>query len=78
MSHRKLPIISGATVLFGSVLLFLFGTHLWMLALARVLQGFANTCIWTLGMTMIADSFSADVIGTAVSQVTNNSDWQNS
>ncbi|KAI8140223.1 major facilitator superfamily domain-containing protein [Fennellomyces sp. T-0311] len=68
MSRRKWPMMSGVIVLFGSIFLFLFGTEFWMLALARALQGFANTCIWTLGISMVACSFPANVLGSALSK----------
>ncbi|KAI8145243.1 major facilitator superfamily domain-containing protein [Fennellomyces sp. T-0311] len=61
--------LAGMVTLFGSLFLFLYGTRIGMFAAARILQGFAEACICTLGMTIISDTFPDDELGRQTSIV---------
>ena len=66
VKHRKGLMLAGMFTLFGSLFFFLYGSHFGMFAAARALQGFAEACICTLGMTIISDTFSDDQLGRQV------------
>ncbi|KAI7861136.1 major facilitator superfamily domain-containing protein [Circinella umbellata] len=59
----------GILALFATTLLFLFATHFWMLALARILQGISDACVYTLSLTLVSDTFPSEVIGTQLGRV---------
>ncbi|KAI8973270.1 major facilitator superfamily domain-containing protein [Mycotypha africana] len=63
MKHRKWPMVAGILGLLVSTFLFLFAQAYWELLLARFLQGFSDSCVWTLGMCLIADSFPLNELG---------------
>jgi MFS family permease len=46
--------------------LFLFANTYWELLLARLLQGFSDACVWTLGLCLIADTFPIEELGAQV------------
>ncbi|KAG0183812.1 hypothetical protein DFQ28_000859 [Apophysomyces sp. BC1034] len=64
-------LIIGSPILgyLGSTLLFLFGSQYWHLLLARLLQGFSDACVWTLGMCLIADTFPLNTLGLQMGKV---------
>lgn len=66
MKHRQWLMISGIAGLLGSTILFLFANSYWELLLARLLQGFSDACVWTLGLCLIADTFPIEELGTQV------------
>ena len=57
----------GIIALFATTFLFLFATSYWMLALARILQGISDACVYTLSLALASDTFPPEVIGTQVS-----------
>jgi MFS family permease len=66
MKHGQLPMIAGIAGLLGANFLFLFATAYWEFLMVRFLQGFSNSCVWALGMCLIADTFPTDELGTQV------------
>ncbi|KAI8145245.1 major facilitator superfamily domain-containing protein, partial [Fennellomyces sp. T-0311] len=68
MPYRKYPMLLGVLALFGSTFLFLYGTQFWMFVIARCFQGLSDSCIWTLGISLIVESFPADVLGAQMSK----------
>ncbi|KAF7723162.1 hypothetical protein EC973_002297 [Apophysomyces ossiformis] len=63
MKRRQIPMLLGMVGLLGSTLLFLFASQYWELLVARFLQGFSSSCVWTLGMCLIADTFPVQTLG---------------
>ncbi|KAI9485083.1 major facilitator superfamily domain-containing protein [Zychaea mexicana] len=66
--HRRYPMLLGMVALFGSIFFFLYGNQLWMFGVARCLQGFADACIWTLGLCFIVDTSPPQVLGAQLSK----------
>ena len=58
--------VIGMIILFASLFMFLFGRQYWIFAVARILQGFSAGCTTTLGLSLIADTFSGDELGIQV------------
>ncbi|KAI9255142.1 major facilitator superfamily domain-containing protein [Phascolomyces articulosus] len=69
VKHRRTPMLFGILALLGTTFLFLFATHYWMLAMARVLQGISDACVYTLSLTLISDAYPSQVIGTQLGRV---------
>ena len=62
-SSRQAPLLTGLSLAFAATLLFCFAQALWVLVIARVLQGFSASVIYTAGLALIADTVSADEVG---------------
>ena len=60
---RQLPFLAGLVVAAAATLLLCFGTALWMLVVARLLQGFAASAVYTAGLALIADTVDANQVG---------------
>ncbi|OBZ86631.1 putative MFS-type transporter C18.02, partial [Choanephora cucurbitarum] len=69
MTHRRWPMLGGIVGLLIAMLLFLFADAYWQLCLARLLQGFSDACVWTLGMCLMADTFPLEELGTQMGKV---------
>ncbi|KAG2219410.1 hypothetical protein INT45_010601 [Circinella minor] len=69
VTYRRTPMLFGILALFVTTLLFLFATKYWMLALARILQGISDACVYTLSLTLVSDTFPSEVIGTQLGRV---------
>ncbi|KAI8145244.1 major facilitator superfamily domain-containing protein [Fennellomyces sp. T-0311] len=65
-TYRRWPMMSGIIILFGSMFLFLFGTQYWMFAIARILQGFGNACVWVLGGCLLMDFYPQERYGEVI------------
>ncbi|CAH7670427.1 major facilitator superfamily domain-containing protein [Phakopsora pachyrhizi] len=64
---RKVTLLSGLLFLVGGSIIFLFSKCFALLVIARVIQGFSGTIVWTIGFALICDkvpeSQLASVIG---------------
>lgn len=63
MASRRLPMMIGLSGLLVSTLLFIFAHVYWLLIFARFFQGVSGGAVWTLGLALMTDSFSADEMG---------------
>ena len=63
LGSRQIPFFSGVIIAIISTLLLCFGTQLWVLAVARVLQGLAASVVYTAGLALIADSVDPKKVG---------------
>ncbi|WP_338750531.1 MFS transporter [Bacillus sp. FJAT-52991] len=54
---RKIPMLLGIFTLIISTLLFIVSDHMWMLIIARFIQGVAAGASWTAGFALLADLF---------------------
>ncbi|KAI8139273.1 major facilitator superfamily domain-containing protein [Fennellomyces sp. T-0311] len=68
-THRRIPMLLGILTLFGANFIFLFATKYWMLAIARILQGLSDGCVWTLSLALISDTFPENILGTQTGRV---------
>ncbi|ORE06477.1 MFS general substrate transporter [Rhizopus microsporus var. microsporus] len=63
VNHRRPLLMFSVFWLVLSTVLFMFGNVLWMLQLARLIQGLSNSCIWIMGMCLIVDTFPTNKVG---------------
>ena len=63
MASRRLPMMIGLTGLLISTVIFIFAHTYWLLIFARFFQGVSGGAVWTLGLALMTDSFSADEMG---------------
>ncbi|RCH91952.1 hypothetical protein CU097_005187 [Rhizopus azygosporus] len=63
VKHRRPLLMFSVFWLVLSTVLFMFGNVLWMLQLARLIQGLSNSCIWIMGMCLIVDTFPTNKVG---------------
>ena len=66
LNNRMIPMILSLLSLIGSSVLFMLASSYWMLYLARFLQGVSGGAVWTLGMTLIADTHEREEMGSAM------------
>ena len=60
---RQLPFLAGLVIAAAATLLLCFGTALWVLVIARLLQGLAASVVYTAGLALVADTVDADQVG---------------
>lgn len=53
---RRWPLILGLVALIASQALFMESTKLWMMILARVLQGISSTVVWVVALALLSVS----------------------
>ncbi|KAI9261164.1 major facilitator superfamily domain-containing protein [Sporodiniella umbellata] len=70
LKHRRGLMLVGILGLLGSTLLFMLGEKYWELLLARFLQGFSSSSVWTLGMCLVSDTFALEELGTQMGRIT--------
>jgi MFS transporter, DHA1 family, solute carrier family 18 (vesicular amine transporter), member 1/2 len=63
---RKNPMLWGLIGLAGATILFAFADSLWLLILARALQGIAAAATWTAGLALLADVYPQEERGKAM------------
>ncbi|CAK5280048.1 unnamed protein product [Mycena citricolor] len=60
---RKSPLIVAMLVLIGSQIMFMEAPIYAVMCIARVLQGFASTMVWVVGMALLCDNVPPDSMG---------------
>ncbi|RUS21766.1 major facilitator superfamily domain-containing protein [Endogone sp. FLAS-F59071] len=55
-STRQYPMLLGIFGLILSTLILMFAAQYWLLLVARFFQGISAACVWTLGLTLVADT----------------------
>ncbi|WP_226001068.1 MFS transporter [Paenibacillus sp. BJ-4] len=63
---RKTPLLWGLIGLIASTLMFAIAHTLWLLVLARALQGIAAAMTWTAGLALLADQYPSEERGKAM------------
>ncbi|ORY29768.1 major facilitator superfamily domain-containing protein [Naematelia encephala] len=66
VKRKRIPLLACSVLLIGSIILFMFGPNYTILIIARVLQGFAGTGIFSLGLTLLADSVPEGKLGQSI------------
>ncbi|KAJ1921322.1 hypothetical protein H4219_000638 [Mycoemilia scoparia] len=64
LNIRKMPMIIGLIGLGATSALFAVSTAFWQLILARIAQGISSGVSWAIGLSMIADAYPGEQIGT--------------
>ncbi|KAI9333992.1 major facilitator superfamily domain-containing protein [Obelidium mucronatum] len=57
---KKWGMVGSLATLFGAIALFAFSHNVWLLAVARLLQGFSASGVWVLGLALVADLYHND------------------
>ncbi|KAI9144823.1 major facilitator superfamily domain-containing protein [Paraphysoderma sedebokerense] len=66
---RKGPMLLGLLGLSFTTVMFAFAVEYWQLVLARVMQGVAAGASWTVGLSLLADVFPPEKLGSAIGPV---------
>jgi multidrug resistance protein len=66
---RKAPMLAGLLGLAIATILFAFSREYWEIVLARMAQGISGGVSWSIGLSMIADSYPKAQLGTAMGVV---------
>lgn len=66
---RQLPFLAGILALFLATLLFAATDTLWVLYLARLLQGVSAATVWSVGMALVVETVGAQNMGKAMGTV---------
>jgi MFS family permease len=69
LSSRQMPFLLGLFALFAATLIFALGESLWVLYVARLLQGTSAAVVWTVGMAMVLETVGAPNLGKALGSV---------
>ena len=62
-TSRRIPFLTGLTLIFFASLLLCFATTPWIMLLARVFAGFSAGIVFCTGLTLVVDSVPRDEIG---------------
>ena len=62
-TSRRIPFLTGLTLIFFASLLLCFATSPWMMLAARVLAGFSAGVVFCTGLTLVVDSVPREEIG---------------
>ena len=66
ISSRRLPFISGLILVFLSTLCFALATSLWVLLMARLIEGFSTAAVNTVGYTLLTETVGRKNLGKAM------------
>jgi len=63
LTSRKGPFLAGMIVQFAAMLLFGFGTRMWMLLVSRILCGMSSGTVWTVGLAFVIHTVEKGATG---------------
>jgi MFS family permease len=66
---RQRPFLAGLVALLLSTILLAIGRNMWILILARVLQGMSSAVVWTIGLAMCLETVGPSQLGTTIGSV---------
>ena len=66
---RRAPFLLGLTALLAATVMFALGRTLWVLVLARVLQGVSAAVVWTVGLALVMDTVGTERLGVTIGSV---------
>ena len=69
MASRQPPFLVGLAALFGSTAMLFLGETIWVLVLARVLQGISASVVWTIGLAMVMDTVGSGKLGVTIGSI---------
>ncbi|BGP15368.1 hypothetical protein JCM10213v2_003336 [Rhodosporidiobolus nylandii] len=67
--NRQVPLSVGLLFMAGAIILFMEATNYTMMVVARILQGFSGTVLWTIGLALVTDSVPEHRVGVVLGQV---------
>ena len=68
-SSRQAPYVGGLSALIAATILFFLGQDLWVLVLARILQGASSAFVWTVGLALCIDTVGPENLGKTIGSV---------
>ncbi|KAL5322852.1 hypothetical protein ACEPPN_010831 [Leptodophora sp. 'Broadleaf-Isolate-01'] len=69
LPSRQPPFLVGLAALFGSTAMLFLGQTIWVLVLARVLQGISASVVWTIGLAMVMDTVGSSKLGVTIGSI---------
>ncbi|KAL1749154.1 major facilitator superfamily domain-containing protein [Schizophyllum fasciatum] len=60
---RRWPLIVGLLILVGSQVMMMEAPNYWVMCIARVIQGFASSIVWVLGLALLCDCTPPSSVG---------------
>ncbi|RUS24577.1 major facilitator superfamily domain-containing protein, partial [Jimgerdemannia flammicorona] len=66
---RRFPMLMGMLGMILSTIVLMFANYYWLLLIARFAQGISAACIWTLGLSLVADIIPASELGVEMGKV---------
>ncbi|GAA5856359.1 hypothetical protein JCM9279_005738 [Rhodotorula babjevae] len=67
--NRQIPLTLGLLFMAGAVILFMESESFALMVVARVLQGFSGTVLWTIGLALVTDSVPEERLGSVLGYV---------
>ncbi|GAA5986337.1 hypothetical protein JCM10908_003709 [Rhodotorula pacifica] len=67
--NRQIPLFLGLLFMAAAVVLFMEAKTYALMVVARILQGFSGTVLWTIGLALITDSVPEERVGTVLGAV---------
>ncbi|GAA5937151.1 MFS transporter [Sporobolomyces koalae] len=64
--NRQIPLILGLLFMVGAVILFMEANNYALMVVARILQGFSGTVLWTIGLALVTDSVPEERAGVVI------------
>ncbi|BGP24065.1 hypothetical protein JCM10295v2_002966 [Rhodotorula toruloides] len=61
--NRQIPLTLGLLFMAGAVVMFMEANSYALMVVARILQGFSGTVLWTIGLALVTDSVSEERVG---------------
>ncbi|GAA5925976.1 hypothetical protein JCM3775_005166 [Rhodotorula graminis] len=67
--NRQVPLTLGLLFMAGAVILFMESKSFALMVVARILQGFSGTVLWTIGLALVTDSVPEERLGSVLGYV---------
>ncbi|GAA5989368.1 hypothetical protein JCM5350_005690 [Sporobolomyces pararoseus] len=67
--NRQIPLIVGLVFMIGAIIMFMEANSYALMVVARILQGFSGTVLWTIGLALVTDSVPEERAGVVLGQV---------
>jgi MFS family permease len=69
IGNRQQPFLAGLFALLISTVLLALGDTVWMIALARALQGMSSAVVWVVGLAICLETVGPNRLGTTIGTV---------
>ncbi|GAA6018444.1 hypothetical protein JCM11491_007000 [Sporobolomyces phaffii] len=63
---RQIPLVIGLLFMIGAIIMFMEANNYTLMVIARILQGFSGTVLWTIGLALITDSVPEERAGVVI------------
>ncbi|SLM37278.1 Tetracycline resistance protein, TetA/multidrug resistance protein MdtG [Lasallia pustulata] len=69
VASRRAPFLLGVAALLAATVMVGLGRALWVLVLARVLQGVSAAVVWTVGLALVMDTVGTERLGVTIGSI---------